>query len=126
MWVCLRKCGFSLSGSSIIRSLCSFIMYKTGGVKLMEPSCHGSMIDAESALIAQPPEADAGMIFVALSHTLCAVEKSGTPFSIGGKGSPKSMGLAVSLIHHIDTGTVTEFIPTGMIGIVTGTYGIDM
>ena len=115
-----------IDGRRVGIALCALIVNRTGGVELVKPSRHGSLVGAIATLVAQAPEDDRRMVLVALSHTDGTIEESVAPIGGGSQGASQTMGLAIGLVHHIHAYGVAEFIPARTIGIVGQTDGIDM
>ena len=115
-----------IDGRRVGIALCALIVNRTGGVELMKPSRHGSLVGAIATLVAQAPEDDRRMVLVALSHADGTIEEGIAPVGGGSQGATKSVCLAIGLVHHIHAYGVAELIPARTIGIVGQTDGIDM
>ena len=64
------------------------------------------------------------MILIAFSHAHRPIQKRRMPVGCASQRTPQTMFLNVGLVHHIKPQTVAQFIPTGYIGVMTGTHGI--
>ena len=64
------------------------------------------------------------MILIAFSHAYRPIQKRRMPVGCASQRTPQTMFLNVGLVHHIKPQTVAQFIPTGYIGVMTGTHGI--
>ena len=125
-WVGLIKILLAQALRRLIRRLSTFIMHQSRWVEGMKPACHSCMIGTETALVAQAPEDDARMVLVSFCHSHGSVQKGGIPVGSRGERSTESVGLAICLVHHIDAGTIAQFIPAGNIRIMTGSDGIHV
>ena len=59
-----------------------FVMDGTTGVILLNPASHGSLVRAESCLVAQAPHNDAGMVLVSFHHANGTVQESVGPVRV--------------------------------------------
>ena len=82
-----------------------------------------------ASLISQRPHDDARMVLIGDHVTLLALDMCLGKGLVLGKGLltiAHTMALDVGLCRQIDTIFVAEVVPTGIVGIVASTYGIDI
>ena len=97
-----------------------------GGVELVQPCRHGSVVGTIAALVAKAPEDDRGVVLVALGHADDTVHEGGVPVGGGGQRAAQSVGLAVGLVHDVHAYRVAQLIPAWHIGIVGQSHSIDV
>ena len=107
----------------------AFVMHRPAVVPLMNPFRRRLKIRAAAGLVAQRPDDDGGMIFVALDHAPDAVQvRVGEILAPGERLIVKTHAVAfdVRLIHQINPVTVTQVIPCGLVRIMTAPVGVHV
>ena len=107
-----------------------FVVDGPGHIAPVNPTTRRLEIDPVTGLIAQGPDDDRGMVLVPLYHPLGSVQVRLLPERLVAQGLvgtvADAVGLDVGLVDHIETILITQLIPAGHIGIVTGTHGVDV
>ena len=96
------------------------------GVVAAHPTGHRIVIGAVAALVAQRPDDDAGVIFVALDHAHTALHESVQPLGFVGQHVIDRVGLQVGLIPDIQTILVANIVEARVVGIVRGAHGVEI
>ena len=107
----------------------SLVGHRTRRVALLHPLVGVFEVDAVAALIAHRPHDDRGMILVAFQHVAVARPHHLLVLWVFGEASVAialGMGFAVGLIPDVKAIFVAEFVPIGVVGIMTGTHSIDV
>ena len=107
----------------------TLILYRTGSIGCFHPLVGSFEIRSVAALITQRPDNDARMVIAALHVTpvafyvgfqihffLCQCRLTVT----------HSVRLDIGFRHYINTVAVAQFVPIIVVGIVTGSHGIDI
>ncbi len=112
-----------------------FELYGARTVALLYPVICCMEILAVAAFVAERPDDNARMVFVALHKGDLTVENRSLPFRTFGRMTvvdpvPGSrahcMGLDVGFVHKIDAVAVAEIIPQRRLGIVACAHGVDI
>ena len=108
----------------------AFVLNRTGRIDFFQPQITHVEIIAVSGFIAQTPGDYRSMVFIPFVHALNAFQVRlfpGRPVCKGdGDIITDTMRFIVSLIHHIDAILVAKLVPVFVVGIVTGTNGVDV
>ena len=106
-----------------------FILHGAGLVEGLRPFVGLLEIGTVAGLVAKAPDDDAGMVEVAADHTL-------HPYHMGGckvvalckrlLAVAHSVRLDVGLVDDIQAVAVAELVPEGVVGVVAGTYSVDI
>ena len=106
-----------------------FILHGAGLVEGLRPFVSLFEIETVAGLVAKAPDDDAGMVEVAADHTL-------HPYHMGGckvvalckrlLAVAHSVRLDVGLVDDIQAVAVAELVPEGVVGVVAGTYSVDI
>ena len=107
----------------------SLVGHRAGFVAVFHPVVGVFKVDAVAALVAHRPHDDRGMVLVAFKHVAAALPYHLLVFRVFGKALfaiALGMRLAVGLVPNVESITVAEFIPIGVVGIMAGAYRIDV
>jgi len=104
----------------------TFVVNDTIGVIAANKTSHRVVVGAVAALVAQRPDDDAGVIFVAFDHTDAAFHKGIQPFSFMGQDIIDRVGLQVGFIPDIQPDLVADIIKGGIVWIMGGAHGVHI
>jgi len=89
-----------------IHSLCSFIMYRTSRVKIMQPCRDSGEVRSITTLVSHAPHDDAWIILITLRHTNCTVHKCCMPVGGTCECSTQSVFFYIRFVHNIQSQAV--------------------
>ena len=107
----------------------TFVLNRTRGVHFLDHPVAGLEIGAVARFIAQTPNNDAGMVEVPQHHPAVANQMRLEEVLPAGQGPlfiTHSVRFDISLVDYVETITVTQGVPARIIGIVAGSYRIDI
>ena len=112
-------------------SACSrlFVLHGTAWVFRFHPVVGGFEVRTVSGLVAQRPEDNAGMVEAALHIALVTFHVRLLVVGALGKGTfaiAHPMRFDVGFRHHVEAVLVAKFVPQVVVGIVAGTYCIQV
>jgi len=96
----------------------------------VNPFTGGFEADAVAGFVAEGPDGDGGVVFVAFEHADGAVEVGGGPFGFVAEGDvgtvAYTVGFDVGFVNEVEAVFVAEFVPAGDVGVVAGADGVDV
>ena len=106
-----------------------FVLNGAGGVFIFDPPLAAFKIWSKAGFISQRPDDDSGMVEITLYIPLVALQ-----VRFGEQGIFRqrffaiahSMRFQIRFGYHVNAVFITEVVPQIIIGIVTGTHGIDI
>ena len=96
-------------------------MHGPAGVALVNPLRGGFEVRAVPGLIAERPDDDRGMIFVALDHAHGAVHVGIGPIRVLGQGLlavAHAVAFDIGFVDEVNAVAVAEVVPGGLVGIM--------
>ena len=114
------------AASRPIGSDCALVMNRARGVISANPTRHQIMIGAVSRFVAQRPDDDRWMIFIALHHARAAFHESRAPFRRVAQAVVESVCLEIGLIPYIDAIFIAQIVPARVVGVMAGAHGVDV
>ena len=112
-----------------ITMACLLILHRTALVLTLDPLVSLHEVVAHHGLIAQAPGYDRGMVVEVAHVVLVALHNLSGKHRLSGCGILailETVTLLVGFCHHIDAILVAEVVPTRIVGIVTGSHGVDV
>ena len=96
-------------------------------IQLSSQVSHGEKRVACAGLIAEGPHHDGWVIFVALDHSLQAIETRRFPGRVAaGNEAVHTLRLQVRFIDHVDAVAIAQFVPVRMVRVMGSTHGVDV
>ena len=107
----------------------TFVLNRTRGVHFLDHPVAGLEIGAVARFVSQTPDNDAGMVEIPQHHPAVTHQVGLEEVLPPGQGPffiTHSMRFDISLVDYVETITVTQGVPARIIGIVAGSYRIDI
>ena len=109
------------------------VMHQARGILFAQKAAHLVDVFSAKALVAAAPQQDAGVVFVAFEHAVCAVQHRRAPFGpiprqslVRPAALPAAVRFQVRFVDDIQPVCIAQIIPLGAVGIVAGAHGVDV
>ena len=107
----------------------TFVLYRTGSISVFNPMISFFKVFTHTGFITQRPNDYRWMVFIPFYHTLVSFQVLVIPFwLLGQRFFPiaHTMSFQIGFIYDIHSIAVTQFVPIRIVGIMAGTYCIDV